>query len=317
VFGGIVGGIKTRDDWLAAKANAQRLGFDPEMLNPPDGADPLQYFQSVAQQSLTRAQQLDAQDKATQRAETGRHNLATEGLTAAGHGVTMRGQDLGAQVSREGHGVQRRGQDMVNARSIDATAATREATSGTKLNAETQALAKFVDGNALPNLITSANALDSTIRQYRGKDIPGVGATGLLPPLLTTAEGKLVRSKVQGVSNDLLKLYSGGAVTLNEAERRAVEMMASGTFTDDDLRNAWPLVKGRIDAAVANVRGGFSPEAIDTYQRRGGLKLAPIGSQDNQPISNAPAPPKRGQVVDGWLFNGGDPADKANWRKVH
>jgi hypothetical protein len=65
------------------------------------------------------------------------------------------------------------------------------------------------------------------------------------------------------------------------------------------------------------VRGGFSPEAIDTYQRRGGLKLAPIGSQDNQPISNAPAPPKRGQVVDGWLFNGGDPADKANWRKVH
>lgn len=188
-----------------------------------------------------------------------------------------------------------RGQNMVDARMRETNQVTREAAGGQRLNAETQAMAKFIDSNALPSLITSGTAVDQMLQKYEGKGIPGTGrVVGSLPPIMLTAEGKEVRSKLQAIGNDLLKLYSGGAVTANEAERRATEMMASGQFTDDDLRKAWPLVRGRINASIQNVRGGFSPEAIAEYETRGGIKIAPIGKA---PAPKAPALPP-GFVVD-------------------
>lgn len=252
--------------------------------------------------------------------ETGRHNLRTEGLTE-------RGQDLTRKSAQEGHQVTMRGQNMTDARSRESTAVAREANAvareaagSQKINAETQAYAKMIESTALPNLITSASALDATIKKYGNtRDMPGVGiADANMPAFLRSAEGNKVRSQVQAVANDLLKLYSGGAVTANEAERRATEMMASGQFSETDLRNAWPLVLGRINAAAQNVRAGFSPEAVSAYESRGGVKLQPIGSgapAEKQDSAKVPAKPKVGEVRDGYRFMGGDPAVPSNWRK--
>lgn len=253
-------------------------------------------------------------------AETGRHNVRTEGLTE-------RGQDLTRTSAQEGHQVTMRGQNMTDARSRDLAAIAREsnavardAAAGTKVNAETQAYAKMIEATALPNLITSASALDATIKKYgNARDMPGVGmADANMPAFLRSAEGNKVRSQVQAVANDLLKLYSGGAVTANEAERRATEMMASGQFSENDLRNAWPLVLGRINAASQNVRAGFSPDAVAAYEGRGGVRLRPIGSEapaEKSPTGAPPAKPKVGEVRDGYRFMGGDPAAPSNWRK--
>lgn len=43
---------------------------------------------------------------------------------------------------------------------------------------------------------------------------------------------------------------------------------------------------------------------------------APRPREEAAPQRAAPPPPKQGQVVNGWQYTGGDPADKRNWRKV-
>lgn len=276
-----------------------RVGIDPNSFGDR-GGNPASWVKAVASSSIDAAKQIELSGAADTRAETGRHNVATEGLTAdqqreaARHnrmteGLTAAGQAQGMTIA-----------NMQDARARDLATATREANQGNRIDSQTAALAKFVDSNALPNLLTSANALDATIQKYSGvRDMPGVGMIDANKPnWIQSTEGNKVRSQIQAVANDLLKLYSGGAVTANEAERRATEMMASGTFNETDLRNAWPLVKGRINAAVANARGGFSPEAISTYEQRGGMKLRPIGSDPAReavqggsagPLSAAPA----------------------------
>lgn len=286
IVGGIAGTLArqpTRESWQAAKATLQRLGMDPSVLDVPEGIEPAQHFAQIADGAMTRAQQLHVEDQAAGRR-----------LTERGQDITVRGQDMTdartremtaaqlaqARALREGSWAQANATREAAAEQARATrdAANATAASG-KINAETQALAKMAENVALPNLITSATALDNTLAKYKGRNIPGVGPIDSnLPPLLRGPEGNVVKSQVQAVANDLLKLYSGGAVTLNEAERRAVEMMSQGTFRDEDLVNAWPLIKGRINAAVQNVRAGFSPEAVQTYESRGGIKLQPIGA---------------------------------------
>jgi len=288
--GGIAGVLAknpNRQAWLASKDTLQRAGVDPSILDVPDGVDPVQHFSQLAQGSIGRAKQLEFEDKEKQR-----------GLTAARDAATRENYLRTDSRSRDANAAQ-----MANAAANRAQAwavhqsgkenaqairdAARETATAGRVNADTQALSKQVDANALPNLITSATALNETMSKYAGKrDMPGVGVwDSNVPPLLRSAEGNKVKGQIQAVANDLLKLYSGGAVTANEAERRATEMMASGQFNESDLRSAWPLVVGRINAATQNVRAGYSPEAVQTYEGRGGIPLKAIDVSGARPSS--------------------------------
>lgn len=209
-----------------------------------------------------------------------------QALTERGQNLTrdtsIRGQDLSAATQRRGQDIsastQIRGQDLTDARARELAQITRETASGQKVEAQTQGLAKMIDAQSLPNLSASMRALNQTLEKYAGqKDIPGVGyVEGFLPGWAQSPDGKAVRSQVQGVANDLLKLYSGGAVTLNEAERRQIEMMAGGGYTENDLYTAWPMIVNRYNEAIANIQGGYSPEAVRLYRQRGGPALDPI-----------------------------------------
>jgi hypothetical protein len=287
----------------------QRVGINPGAFGDPS-QDPEGWLRGVAGASIDAAKQIELQGQKETRAETARSNRANETLTGLRDAETAR-YHTGTLNIQGGQLAETRANNLrVDARTRESTAATREATAGHRMDAETQALAKMIDSNALPNLMTSANALDATITKYnKVRDMPGVGmADAAMPPLFRTAEGNKVRAEIQAVANDLLKLYSGGAVTANEAERRATEMMASGQFNETDLRNAWPLVKGRINAAVQNARAGFSPAAVSAYESRGGIKLRPIGSDPAReavqgaggPLQQAPA----GSGVD-WVYTPG------------
>lgn len=149
-----------------------------------------------------------------------------------------------------------------------------------RLNADTQALSKQVEAAALPSLTASMRSVQEELDKYSEGQLPGVGywASNVFPPM-NTPEGRKVRAKIQAVANDLLKLYSGGAVTPNEAERRYVEMMARGPYNEKDFRNAWPLIVARVNNSLKNVRAGYSQEAIAEYTNRGGIDFSPIKSQ--------------------------------------
>lgn len=123
-----------------------------------------------------------------------------------------------------------------------------------------------------------------------------------------------------------LLLYATGAkgstVQMSPEERRALFYLASGAAKDeaDAARMSHEKVqsspKDDYMALVKPNSMGMSlpPEQIDSMMavmhgadwkaKVGGMKAAPAGA------------PKRGDVVDGYRFSGGDPKDQKNWVKV-
>lgn len=146
----------------------------------------------------------------------------------------------------------------------------------------------------LAPLRVSISELNKHLSGYSPEEgVPGVGYGTTIPgaQFIMSPEGKKTRSLIQGVANDLLKLYSGGAVTPQEHERRMVEMMASGSYTAKDLYEALPLLVNRVNDMTGNTLAGYDDEVRKIYSSRpGSIKLDPLtpthGKKKNQPSSN-------------------------------
>jgi hypothetical protein len=134
--------------------------------------------------------------------------------------------------------------------------------------------------NKIPALTASISTANDLLKGYEGKDLPGFGVlegSGKIPGFMRSEESNRVRSSVQAVSNDLLNLYSGLAVTLPEAERRELEEMRGGNFSDKDFKNAWPRIVNRYNSVVGNLKAGANAEVLKEYQARpGAIKLDPL-----------------------------------------
>jgi hypothetical protein len=88
-----------------------------------------------------------------------------------------------------------------------------------------------------------------------------------------------------------------------------------GSMLSRDLGEFSAQVKAKADA-LRSAAGDSLSQAEKI--RGGGLKAAGGGSAPERlaqpkPASNAPAPPNVGDEVDGYVFKGGNPADKSNW----
>lgn len=143
------------------------------------------------------------------------------------------------------------------------------------------AFANELQQNKIPGLTASLTTANDILKKYEDKDdIPGVGAiegSSKVPNLFRSEESNKVRGALQAVSNDLLNLYSGLAVTLPEAERRQLEEMRRGDFKEKDFRNAWPTIVKRYNTVMGNIRAGVNAEVLKEYQSRpGALKLDTI-----------------------------------------
>lgn len=162
--------------------------------------------------------------------------------------------------------------------------------------------------NKIPALSASLTTANELLRQYEDKDIPGFGVVegaGMIPNALRGEEAKRVRSAAQAVSNDLLNLYSGLAVTLPESERRELEEMRGGNFTSQDFKNAWPRIVNRYNSVTGNLKAGASAEVLREYQSRpGAMKLDPIKAAFDLPKVTADA--EYDALPSGALFIGPD-----------
>ena len=123
----------------------------------------------------------------------------------------------------------------------------------------TQKLSK--QSEDLTNLVAGTRRLNDQLGLYAqkgAKGIPGVGygsdisIMGLdVSGLAMGEEGKANRSMVKNVANELLRLASGQAVTVNEAQRQQLSNMASGNYSERDFLNAWEnVILPKVNEAV-------------------------------------------------------------------
>lgn len=146
------------------------------------------------------------------------------------------------------------------------------------LNEGTQKLSK--QSEDLTNLVSGVRELTGALAPYMasGKNIPGIGygtnisAAGVdLSGAFLGKEGKANRSLVRNVSNELLRLASGQAVTMGETERQNLALMATGNYSEEDFLNALKnVIIPKVNEAVANVGAGYTPEVKNRYRDQGG-----------------------------------------------
>ncbi len=131
-----------------------------------------------------------------------------------------------------------------------------------------QKLSASLDRGGSMELKKAMDDVNVELTKYKeeGADIPGYGAGRLKPLFMLGEEGKALRTKVQAVTNILLKKRSGGAVTPHEAERLAKEFGATFGLSDKDFMNAWDDLTNRFDAGMANIFAGYSDEVVSAYK---------------------------------------------------
>jgi len=190
--------------------------------------------------------------------------------------AALREQQLGVANEMRRMGLELRGQNL------DLRNQMFENTQEQQLQNQTTKFANTLQQNKVPQLASSMTSANDLLKKYEGDSIPGFGAvsgSSAVPNLLRGEEAKNVRSAVQGVTNDLLNMYSGLAVTLPESERRSLEQMNRGDFTEADFRNAWPRVVNRFNSVMGSLKAGANPKAVEKYQSQpGAIKLEPITS---------------------------------------
>ncbi len=165
----------------------------------------------------------------------------------------------------------------------------------------------------IPQVMSSMNTLNETLKtiEQGGGEIPGVGYVKNIPgaTFFLSAEGKKTKSQIQAVSNDLMALYSGLNVTLPEADRRALEQMTSGQFSEKDFRAAWPNIVNRANTITGNLAASVAePVKREYLSRPGALKLEPIqpafkgkgqpAATDESMIERPPASENKGQTIE-------------------
>ena len=122
----------------------------------------------------------------------------------------------------------------------------------------------------LSGLDTAISQAEEMITSYKGKDIPGLSKMNVMERM--TAEGSKNATRVKSVSNILMKLRSGAAVTESEAKRFSEEMSSAPIVTDELWIDWLSRLRLLVDERKRELYAGVPPEVIELYQSRQGKK---------------------------------------------
>jgi len=287
----LAGSVTDQPSYDRARTIAQQQGLDVSQWNPQyDPAGVAQF----AQATLTAKERLNAQ------------------IQQQAQGVTMRGQDLGAQTAIRGQDLTAstavRGQDLTNTRAVDANrlkADENEIKRGEKIPENSTSLRKEFDG--LPEVKNYKQALpsfkgieDAVKRNTPMSDINIVyGIAKLYDPNSVVREGEYatvanapaIPERVKGWAQ-----YIAGGGKLTEEVKKQILTEAKSrmkTFEDEygKARSSYQDIAKRSNADPSLViSDGYTPA------------LKPQLSV--------------GLVQNGYRYKGGNPNDRASWEPV-
>jgi hypothetical protein len=159
-------------------------------------------------------------------------------------------------------------------------------------------------GDTFPGVIQTFNELDAEIGGIdnwdKSKDIPGAGKTGLIAsklPFLVSSKGQRISQLVADLSNQLIYLRSGKAITPSEYTRLS-RALGSGAFQSDaelvsGLKNFRSLLKRIIQSKEA----GYRPEVQKLYwDSPGAVKSSDIVIPSENTAEGKPAAAAGGKV---------------------
>lgn len=206
----------------------------------PEQYDP-QAVSAEISNGLTFVQKLTDQRAREQQAETGRHNLATEGNT-------VRGQDLTARVAREGQGVTMRGQNMTDARARDLAQATRDAAASGKIP---QGYRQLPNGNleAIPGGPHDTKIGDKAVESKKSLEAYAAARDGLLEGLEGSETGVLAGRLPAATAAQ--QIAQGGVAAMAPVLKSIFRVAGEGTFTDKDQELLMAMVPTRTDSPEA------------------------------------------------------------------
>lgn len=136
-------------------------------------------------------------------------------------------------------------------------------------------LSEHMTSAGIPQLKDAVGNVTGLMKEAGG-DLPGVGATGVLPQFMLTKKGQQMRQGFASVRNQLLKTRSGSAVTDNESARLAEELGAMST--DEAMMTAWPRVVAQVEAIERSIKAGYDDDVVNTFDQRntrGAAQAAP------------------------------------------
>jgi len=153
-------------------------------------------------------------------------------------------------------------------------------------SAQFNALSKQLGDKMAPfiGLVTQFNKLDKElggIDNWKGKDIPGSGATGWAPLFALSSKGSVNKELITGIQNELLYLKSGAQI--NEQEyKRLTQAIGGGLMSSDrDRINGLKTFRDVLQNIFQSRQASFPKEVVDAYVSRGGLgyhDVAKIGA---------------------------------------
>lgn len=130
-------------------------------------------------------------------------------------------------------------------------------------------LSKRVTKDQLPEMESSLGTIEGTLRQVGDKgDLPGFGATAMVPNIMLSSAGQDLRQQVQSLSNVIIKSRSGAAVTDQELKRFLLEAGQGKTMGDDQLRHGIGLIRKWFDQQKAATFSGYDKDVVAKYQEQ-------------------------------------------------
>lgn len=334
-----------------AQASLKSFGYDPSILNVPDGANPVDVLSGVANGSISAAKQAD---------------LAN---TKTGQAITMRGQDLtaGSAAARTAEMA-----NYHNGRLAQGAAVLQGPDGGLTDDAVTNAAARYnMDGTLPPLGMGKSGASTRQAILNKAAELAAQGGISPDDQRINQLGNKADAAAMQQLSRqenmigafeknfrlnaDLaLKMSStvgnGGVPLVNQwlnAGKRAItgdpQLAAYDTAIDSTLKEYSKIVsgsmgnqqlaEGEINKARERLNAAQTPEAVTSVisfmqketdnrmqafqQQHAELRNKMRGQPPASPASSGSAPPKPqlGEKRDGYTYRGGDPALPSSWAK--